>query len=1252
MATKRAGSKKANVGVVKGKVELTVEEKFKKKSLHEHILLLPDSYIGSVKPDNREMWINSNDGKIILKDIIYPPGLYKIFDEILVNARDHSVRDATCKIIKVSIDRSNNSISCFNDGNGVPTVIHQDVGKYVPEMIFGELLTGENYETEGKIVGGKNGYGAKLANIYSTEFIVETQCKVAKKRYYQRFTNNMYTVEDPIITDVKGKQYPFTKITFSPDLSRFDITSFSDDIVALFEKRVLDLAACTRSDVSVFLNDKLIKKDNSFEDYIKLYYDNGALGEDQLIYQEFGERWRVGVIFDNSCGFRQVSFVNGICTYQGGTHVTHVLEQIVKELMVVIKEKNKDIAIKGSYIRDNLTLFIDCVIEDPSFTSQSKEFHSTEKSKFGSKCEIDANFIKRLGKTGIVDEVINLAQFKHDGELSKTDFKKSNNVKSIEKLEDAHWAGGAKAKLCYLLITEGDSAASFARAGLDVVGRERYGIFRLRGKFLNVREATVSQLLNNAEFKNLKQILGLKQGKKYDNGSKLRYGGIIILTDQDVDGSHIKGLLINMLHNFWPSLLKLDGYIKCMSTPIIKVFKKADLKKNQNELSFYTLSAYQKWVKETFKDDTSALKSKYHVKYYKGLGTSKDNEARAAFNDFEKKLINYVWETYECGKVGVERVEGVEGETDDIDEESVLDDGQSLDETDAPGEDDLNDLDDINSKSHNAITLAFEKSRANDRKKWLSTYNKDDILDVENKHVTYSDFVNKELIHFSTYDNYRSIPSLIDGFKPSHRKILFGCFKKKIINDEIKVAQLGAYIAEHTLYHHGEQSLYDAITNMGQTFVGSNNVNLLCPNGNFGNRIMGGKDAASPRYIFTQINKITTLLFKQDDEPIYKYVEEDGNTAEPEKFAPILPFILVNGTDGIGTGFSTSIPPYNPLDIVRNIKILLAGDPTKNLIPMMPWFRGFKGEVKALAGNKVQTKGHCVVVDERTVKVTELPIGLWTDNYNAFLNSVSNKTVDAKPKVAKGVKAPKATKTPKSAKVKFVESFQNDSGNNKINFTIVFNEDALQDMIKSNTLEKSLKLINTISLNNMYLFNSKDVITKYSSTEDIIIEFYKYRLEFYRLRKEYVTKLYANELKIIESKIKYIECLISDKIVLKKKVDEDDLIKDLKKLGFVELSYNITDGQPSFRYLTDMKATSQTINKIAELKQEFLKQNALYQNYVNTTIQQLWERELDDFVAEYNNWLVQLENEENDTVGGKGKKRIRKAVVKQPKVKK
>lgn len=502
--------------------------------------------------------------------------------------------------------------------------------------------------------------------------------------------------------------------------------------------------------------------------------------------------------------------------------------------------------------------------------------------------------------------------------MKKTDGAKRSRISGIVKLEDANNAGGKKAKDCTLILTEGDSAKALAVSGLSVVGRDNYGVFPLRGKLLNVREATTDSILKNTEIQFIKQIMGLKHNTDYKSVETLRYGSLMIMTDQDHDGSHIKGLIINFLDHFYPSLLKIPGFLIEFITPIVKVWK------GKQELTFYTMPQYEEW-----KEQNNNGKG-WDSKYYKGLGTSTAADAKKYFSDLDKHKIPF--------------------------------------QDTQPGDRDL-------------IDLAFNKKKADDRKEWLRQFKPGTYLDHDINEVPISDFINKELILFSMADNIRSIPSVADGLKPGQRKVLFGCFKRKLVK-EIKVAQLAGYVSEKTAYHHGEQSLVMTIVGLAQNFVGSNNINLLAPNGQFGTRIAGGKDAASARYIFTNIPRMTRALFHPNDDPILKYQIEDDMGIEPEYYLPVVPLVLIDGADGIGTGWSTAIPNYNPLDIVENIRRKMRGEPVE---PMTPWYRGFKGTIERVSEDKYKCAGIINKIDSTTVEITELPIKKWTQDYKEML---------------------------------------------------------------------------------------------------------------------------------------------------------------------------------------------------------------------------------------------------------------------------
>jgi len=1135
---------------------LSVEERYQKMEPHEHILALPDTYIGSIEEDSNMMWVLI-DKIMYYKEINYIPGLYKIYDEILVNSRDHSIRDPTCTEIRVSINRETGEISCMNNGqNGIPIQIHKDYNIHVPELIFGNLLTSEQYHVKGKTVGGKNGYGAKLANIFSTHFYVEVFDHKQRLLYKQDFYDNMYKIEPPKITKNNNKN-SYTLIKFTPDYKKFNTDKLSDDMIALFEKRVYDLAACTNQKVSVYLNDELIQI-STFKDYVNMFYPDPS--NITVIYEEPNDRWKVCAIYDPDSGYRHISYVNGICTYQGGSHVNHVVNQITSGLLEMINKKNKSIKINNSQIKENLTIFIDSVIEDPSFSSQTKENMTSKVAKFGSKCTLSDIFITSLGKSGLVDAVVNLAKLKELSEMKKTDGNKKSDLRGIAKLDDAVWAGTKRSVECTLILTEGDSAKTLAVAGTEVVGKERFGVFPLKGKLLNVREATAKQLLNNEEIKNIKKILGLKQDKEYNDVSELRYGSVLLLTDQDVDGFHIKGLLMNFIHYFWPSLMKYDGFIKSMATPILKIWKKSDTHKKHPEI-FYNLTEFDNW-----KQHINNINQWTKPKYYKGLGTSTSTEAREYFNQYEKRVITYVWNMRE--------------------QEQDLEDLEHEDQD----------------KSQESILLAFSKEKVKDRKTWLLNYDKKDILDNSEQKVIIHDFINKELKHFSFHDIERSIPNLGDGFKPSQRRILYAAFYKKLFKTEVKVSQLAGSILEVTDYHSGEMSLHGAIIKMAQDFIGSNNINTLRPNGGFGSRLKGGEDHASPRYIFTQLSQLSHLIFREEDNTVLDYTNYDGMYAEPDTYAPIIPMILINGSKGIGTGFSTDIPCFNIKDVIKNIKNMIN---KKDMIELTPWYRGFLGTIKKIDDNTFETRGLYSFINNTTVRITELPVEVWTEDYYEYL---TKNIYDDNNKTGK------------------IKEFIKGSGVNFIDITIVFVDNALRELIKSKQLDSFLKITNNIKISNMHLHTVDGRIKKYETVNDIMEEYYDYRLKIYIKRKEKYMRVLKNELNIIKYKVKFLEHVIDGTIVLfvnKKTIEEDKVINKLEELEYPRLSHNIEadDSSKTYNYITDISLFSLTKDRLEILREQFKEKLAIYKTYKNTKVEDIWIKELDELETEYDNYL-------------------------------
>lgn len=306
--------------------------------------------------------------------------------------------------LKVTVDVDAGTISVYNDGKGIPIEIHATQNMYIPELIFGHLLTSSNYDDdEKKLTGGRNGYGAKLANIYSHEFTVETADKNTCQKYQQTWMDNMTKVGKHKITKNTTKQ-EYTRITFRPDLKRFGMNVIDEDTVALLMKRVYDMAG-TVKDIKVFLNDDRIKIKN-FKQYVDLYLSSAAAeaaeasgGAAQttpsIVYERVNDRWEIAFAVSDGTP-QQISFANSIATIKGGTHVLLIQDQIAKNLIATITKKNKGATVKPAQIKNHMWIFVNALIENPTFDSQTKETLTLPSSRFGgSKPALSEDFLKK-----------------------------------------------------------------------------------------------------------------------------------------------------------------------------------------------------------------------------------------------------------------------------------------------------------------------------------------------------------------------------------------------------------------------------------------------------------------------------------------------------------------------------------------------------------------------------------------------------------------------------------------------------------------------------------------------------------------------------------------------------------------------------------------------------------------------------------------------------------------------------------------
>lgn len=1067
-----------------------ISKRYKSLSALEHVVQRPDMYVGPTRPKRQEAWLPDIKTYKFTKQVFhFAPALGKIADEVIVNSFDNIHRPSSKKNkrqptrnIRISYD-DNGRVTVKNDGTTIPVAMHTEKQMYVPTMVFGHLRTGENYDDKQKRYGGgRNGFGAKLCNIFSSEFSVRCVDATNGQEFNQTWSNGMKRTDGPKITKTSLKN-DVTEISFLPDWSQFKMDKMNRAFAKYITKRALEVAACSPKDVKVYLNDHLLPV-NTLGDYVSLYTD------ETVTYVKLSKYWEVAVFpIDGDEKVSTPSFVNGICTSRGGEHVKHAMQPVYKHLAAVASKKVKGIKVRSNDVKSFTNVFVNALIVNPEFESQTKEMLTTDEKDFGSKCDWTEKKLKKFNRSGVLEKVEQWA-------ISKAGQKLQQKVKtkcrlSIPKLYDATMAGKnqTESSKCYIVFAEGDSALTSALSGLEIVGRKHWGAFPLKGKPLNVRDASAKQLLENTEVQNICKILGLVPMVP-PNPLQMRYGHVVIMADQDHDGSHIKGLLINLFHKFWPTLLKKKSYLKIFKTPVVKVTWPG------NSRAFYTEKQYEMACQNP------VWPSSAKHKYYKGLGTSTPKEAKDYFRDLNTHLYD-------------------------------------IDYTD---------------KDSDRIDMAFNKKRADERKSWLTNISdnagKEDPVDM-------TQFIDEELILFSQADNKRSLPSIWDGLKESQRKVLFACFKRKLTK-EIRVAQLAGYVSEHAAYHHGEASLNGTIVGLAQNFPGSNNLPLLVPAGQFGSRLQGGSDAASPRYIHTLLQDYTRLIFREEDDALLPIQEDDGTAIEPEYYAPCVPMVFVNGSTGIGTGYSCKWPQH---DIIGLIDYLL-----EQRSSLQPAFTGYSGKVEYDDQYNIITTGKWSRKGSNKIVITELPAGVWTQTYSDWLHA--------------------------DRQQKWITRIEKDESTpDKIYFEVVVNNIKDEDVVKKFNLQKKMNVILTG-------FDTQGKIKTYKNIQEVLDEWRTARLALYEKRRLAVIQSCDENIRLCQEKINFIKWVqdgtLNMKLMTKNQVVAFLAQKDIKNID----------------KLVNLSIFSMTMDRMDALRETLQTWTTKRTNYVNINKKELWFRDL------------------------------------------
>ena len=580
----------------------TIEEKYKSLTPEEHVLHRPGTYIGSTVTEDVDMFI-LEDEHFVKKTVKYNPGFIKLFDEIISNSVDESKRKGSkLDTIKVDVDTKNNTIQVYDNG-GIEVAMHKDAKMYVAELIFGTLRSGSNFsDSDSRTWVGTNGLGSSLCNIFSKEFKVETAD--SKQRFTMTWKENMSKKSDAKI-DRTSQHY--TRITYKPDLKRFGMDCIDNDSFKIMEKRVYEIAGCN-SNLTIYFNGKRIIM-KSFKDYCQMYINEGDL----LLYEE-NKDWQVGLSVSSTGSFQQVSYVNCVNTFDGGTHNDHILNQIIPTLREKISKKFKTDIMPGQ-IKNHMFLFINATVINPAFSSQTKEKLITDIKNFGTEIKLTDKFINSIYKSEITNSITDWLDQKKvaDEKKAEREANKAISKVKVDKLIDCKWAGTDKKDKCRLILTEGDSAMSAYRANRDP--NIDAGL-PLRGKSLNVRDLPKTKVMENTEIMAVMSAMGLKFGEspiKFDQKGniiedKTRFGTIQIYTDADVDGTACAALILNYIHKFWPDLIRAHKIARA-ETPIIIT----EHKKTKKEKWFYYDSEYKEWSGDKDLKD-------YEIHYMKGLG--------------------------------------------------------------------------------------------------------------------------------------------------------------------------------------------------------------------------------------------------------------------------------------------------------------------------------------------------------------------------------------------------------------------------------------------------------------------------------------------------------------------------------------------------------------------------------------------------------------------------------------------------------
>ena len=1140
-------------------------------SYRDHCRLRTGMYVGSKDITENNIWIlNKEENKLEKQVLKYSIAMINIIDEIIVNGIDHIQRTSSikgknkCDTIKLNFNKDTGIITVFNNGEGVIVEKFKDQDYYIPEMIFSKEMSGSNFSSnDSKISAGMNGSGAKITNILSKEFIVETTDLKNKLNYYQKFEDGNLIKNPAVITKLskvdKDKKNPYTQITFLIDYELFDKNGYNQDLANVLEQ----LLYTRMSYVSVYCGPKIKIYYNDEELQTKCLYDLSKLLLDESdiikcqLYNKNDKKLNpidinIGIYDESQDGQESIALLNGLVVNQG-THIRYINKLILENLKTKLEKKLKDkVKITNKLISNNLFIFFSGNLTKPDYKNQSKTELSVSETRFK-----DYEFDKKVYKL-VWEKLESEFDRIYLDKISKENVtKKTSKLRGILKYRSADRAGTTEAQKCTLVIPEGDSAESCVRNGLTSnkeLGYRYFGIFNIQGVPLNVRKEIdikeikkngkieyiidkKKKLMENERINSLIKVMNLNYSYTYDMTSKgdeeiktLRYGKVLICTDADTDGlGMICSLILNFFNVFFPKLLE-RRVINIFSTPLIRAYPS---KKNKYLEEFYNIEEYNEWLAKVNIND-------YKINYIKGLAGHSNMEIKYMFKEFNKNIYKF-----------------------------------KLDE-----------------KANDYFEIYFGND-ADKRKVILA--GKDEYEEEEykenykNKIISCSYQLNTNTKEFQLDNIQRKMPHIIDGLNPARRKVLAGSMKKfKQSNNTLKVFQLGGFIAEHMMYHHGSDSLNKTIITMAQNFPGSRNIPLLLPIGQFGSRYKGGDDAGSARYISTKLNKsIVELLYPTIDNDLLEYHIIDGELAEPKYFIPILPTVLLEDISLPSTGWKIEVYARDIEQVINNVKHLINDESSK--ISKMKYFKNkFKGkEIKNKNVNILIGQYEIPKNSKDTIVITELPPKVWNEK---FIDSLEKK--------------------------EFIDEVLDESTIDDVRMIVIFKKGELNKIMSEyqdsknyseylDAIEYNLNLYSKLN-HHINLYQINNAVKEYSNYEDVINDWFYIRKDCYYKRIERELILLKYKIIMLENIIRFIEN--HEKYNISKKSDAiaNDILKEnsyielnttiINNAGLLpndELEYNITLVNQSYNYLLNLSYRNMNDNsynnnktKLKELKEK------------------------------------------------------------------